>query len=72
MVKYLKKALENDKGETDCPSYQYQKGMAFDDRVRRLVRAVMKYEEKEKKKGSKEIRNSARHGCEGFQVEVGI
>ncbi len=54
MFEYFEKALENDKMETDCPAYFFQKGMTFEDRAKRLIRDVLKYEEKEKNKDSTE------------------
>jgi len=42
----LKKALQNEIKKTDCPDFEYIKGMTFPDRAERLIRAVLKVEDK--------------------------
>ncbi len=42
MVEQLEKALKNDGMVTDCPAYEFEEGMTFEDRAKRLIKDVMK------------------------------
>ena len=42
MITYFKKALQNKKMETDCPAYEFVKGMTFMDRAKRMFENVSK------------------------------
>jgi hypothetical protein len=42
MWEYLFEAQETEGMKTDCPVYEYQEGMTFNDRVKRLIKNVMK------------------------------